>query len=352
VGTGRAAASEGPQAHGEPAPPPAEDSAATVLPPAFAGALDAFLDYLSLEQNRSAHTVRAYRGDLSGLFEHAARLGMATPGQLDLKMLRSWLAKSKSMGASRATLARRASAARTFTAWAVRRGLAETDPGAQLAAARPSRHLPTVLRQDEAHRAMQPPESETSRARRDGTGGETDLGAGADSDGFVEALRDQAVLELLYAGALRVSELCGLDIDDVDVSRRSVRVLGKGRKERVVPIGVPAADAVGRWLSDGRPRWVRPASGPALLLGARGGRLDPRTARRSVHRRLAAAGGLPDLGPHGLRHTAATHLLEGGADLRSVQELLGHATLATTQIYTHVSIERLRASYERAHPRA
>ncbi|MBV9369204.1 MAG: tyrosine-type recombinase/integrase, partial [Frankiales bacterium] len=275
----------------------------------------------------------------------------------------------------------------TFTAWAVRRGLASTDPGAQLVAARPSRHLPTVLRQDEAHRAMQPPavgvgdaptgtaaapvtaagpvgEGRVGQGRvgeggvgqgrvGEGSVGGRDVGVGAGSgDAYVELLRDQAVLELLYAGALRVSELCGLDIDDLDLSRRTVRVLGKGRKERTVPIGVPAATAASRWLAEGRPRWVQPGSGPALLLGARGRRLDPRTARRSVHRRLAAVGGLPDLGPHGLRHTAATHLLEGGADLRSVQELLGHATLATTQIYTHVSIERLRASYERAHPRA
>jgi len=324
------------------------------------GALDAFLDHLRLQQDRSPHTLRAYRGDLLSLFEHATLLGIADPGKLDLPALRSWLAKLRSMGASRATLARRASSARTFTAWAVRRGLATTDPGSQLAAARPGRHLPTVLRQDEALRAMQPPPApaSTASAAASAGGGSDDTADGAAhsaaataADG-TEVLRDQAILELLYAGGLRVSELCGLDIDDLDLSRRTVRVLGKGRKERVVPIGLPAARAASRWLAEGRPKWVRPASGPALLLGARGGRLDPRTARRSVHRRLAAAGGLPDLGPHGLRHTAATHLLEGGADLRSVQELLGHATLATTQIYTHVSIERLRATYERAHPRA
>ncbi len=342
--------------------------AAAPLPPGFAAALEAFLDHLRLEQDRSSHTVRAYRSDLTSLFEHATLVHAAAPGDLDLRTLRSWLAKLSSLGLSRATVARRASSARTFTAWAVRRGLSTSDPGAQLATPRPGRHLPTVLRQDEALRAMQPPSAD----RGDGNDGDhdrrsaerrvgencaredrasDDARAGGDDAG-TEMLRDQVVVELLYAGALRVSELCGLDIDDVDLSRNTVRVLGKGRKERVVPIGIPAARAVSRWLRDGRPAWVRPASGPALLLGARGGRLDPRTARRSVHRRLAAAGGLPDLGPHGLRHTAATHLLEGGADLRSVQELLGHATLATTQIYTHVSIERLRATYERAHPRA
>jgi integrase/recombinase XerC len=166
------------------------------------------------------------------------------------------------------------------------------------------------------------------------------------------ALRDTAILELLYASAIRVSELCGLDADDIDQERRTVRVLGKGGKERTVPMGLPAARAVRRWLADGRPVVARDDSPPALLLGARGGRLDPRAARRVVHARIAAAGPVPDTGPHGLRHSAATHLLEGGADLRSVQEMLGHSSLATTQIYTHVSIERLLSAYQQAHPRA
>jgi integrase/recombinase XerC len=165
-------------------------------------------------------------------------------------------------------------------------------------------------------------------------------------------LRDLLVLELLYATGVRVGELCGLDVDDVDPGRRLVRVLGKGRKERSVPYGVPAAHALDAWLTTGRPALATSDSGPALLLGLRGGRLDPRTARKVVHDRLAAVDGAPDLGPHGLRHTAATHLLEGGADLRSVQEVLGHASLGTTQIYTHVSNERLRAAYRLAHPRA
>jgi integrase/recombinase XerC len=166
------------------------------------------------------------------------------------------------------------------------------------------------------------------------------------------ALRDTAIMELLYATGIRVSELCGLDVDDIDDGRRTIRVLGKGGKERVVPVGVPAANAVDRWRSAGRLVLVTSESGPALFLGAQGRRLDPRTARRVVHARIAAVGSLPDTGPHGLRHTAATHLLEGGADLRSVQELLGHASLATTQIYTHVSVERLMSAYRQAHPRA
>jgi integrase/recombinase XerC len=165
-------------------------------------------------------------------------------------------------------------------------------------------------------------------------------------------LRDAAILELFYATGIRVSELCGLDVGHIDHGRRTLRVRGKGDKERTVPVGVPALLAVTRWLDAGRPALATTDSGPAVFLGARGGRLDPRTARRIVHRRLREAGAARDTGPHGLRHTAATHLLEGGADLRSVQEILGHSSPATTQIYTHVSIERLKSSYRQAHPRA
>ena len=160
------------------------------------------------------------------------------------------------------------------------------------------------------------------------------------------------MVELLYASGIRVSELVGLDLDDVDASTRTLRVLGKGDKERTVPYGVPAQRAVDTWLARGRPQLVTPASGPALLLGRRGGRVDPRQVREVVHRLLAQVPDAPDLGPHGLRHSAATHLLDGGADLRVVQELLGHSSLATTQIYTHVSVDRLRTAYRQAHPRA
>ena len=160
------------------------------------------------------------------------------------------------------------------------------------------------------------------------------------------------MLELLYASGLRVAELCGLDCVDVDVARRTVRVFGKGSKERVVPVGVPALAAVADWLRVGRGRLATAESRDALFLGERGRRIDPRVVRRIVHRALRATDGAPDLGPHGLRHAMATHLLEGGADLRSVQEMLGHASLATTQIYTHVSNDRLRAAFNQAHPRA
>lgn len=300
-----------------------------LLPPALAAALDGFLRHLRLERNRSTHTVRAYAGDVASLLEHARRRGVTGPGELDLPLLRSWLAQSRTRGAARATLARRGSSARAFTAWAHRTGLLELDPGPLLATPRGRRPLPDVLRQDEAARLLE----------------QVDGAAPAD-------LRDRVALELLYATGVRVAELCGLDLDDVDRARRLLRVTGKGAKERSVPYGGPAETALEAWLAAGRPRWVTAASGPALLLGRRGGRVDVRTIRTVVHRRLGQVPGAPDLGPHGLRHSAATHLLEGGADLRSVQELLGHATLATTQIYTHVSVERLRTTYERAHPRA
>ena len=303
--------------------------ASPALPPAFAEALTGFARSLELELSRSPHTVRAYTGDVASLLEHAVRSGLTSPAQLDLALLRSWLARLRSSGAARTTLARRGSSARVFTAWAFRRGLLPSDPGAGLATPKGARPLPDVLRTDEAARLVE---------QVDG--------------GTVEDLRDRLVLELLYGTGIRVAELCGLDVDDVDRARSVVRVLGKGARERSVPYGGPAADALQAWLATGRPAWRNGRSGPALLLGRRGGRLDPRTVRTVVHRRLAAVPGAPDLGPHGLRHSAATHLLEGGADLRSVQELLGHASLATTQIYTHVSVERLRSSYTQAHPRA
>ena len=299
------------------------------LPPALADALDGFARHLALELDRSPHTVRAYTGDVAGLLEHAARRGVSTPAELDLAALRSWLARSRTTGAARTTMARRGSSARVFTAWAHRRGQIATDPGALLATPKGHRPLPDVLRADEAARLVD----------------QVDGDSPAD-------LRDRASLELLYATGIRVGELCGLDVGDVDRERRTVRVLGKGRRARSVPCGGPAGAAVDAGLTTGRPHWAVAGSAAALLLGRRGGRVDPRAVRTLVHRRLADVPGAPDLGPHGLRHSAATHLLEGGADLRSVQELLGHASLATTQLYTHVSVERLRSSYAQAHPRA
>ncbi|PPA59548.1 tyrosine recombinase XerC [Micromonospora chalcea] len=305
-------------------------------------AVDDFADHLSRVRNRSVHTVRAYVTDLVSLLDHAVRMGCAELPELDLAVLRSWLAKQRTMGAARTTMARRAAAARTFSAWAHRAGLLADDIAAPLASPRARRELPTVLRADQAAALME--------AARRADAPQPEGLPGADTPEAV-LLRDRLLLELLYGTGVRISEACGLDVTDVDQGRRVVRVLGKGGRERSVPYGVPAQRALDAWLSVGRPALAMPGSGRALLLGARGGRLNPTTARRIVADWTEAAG-VPRVTPHGLRHSAATHLLEGGADLRAVQELLGHSSLASTQIYTHVSVERLRAAYRQAHPRA
>ena len=314
---------------------PRQSPSAQSLPAGLTAALAEFSRHLDAERALSRHTVRAYHGDIASLFEYAWRYGVEEPAALDLTTLRGWLASQHQAGAARATLARRGAAARAFTSFAHRRGWLATDPGPQLGTPKAHRVLPQVLRREEMNIVLADCED---RALRDFASGQRAAAA--------VAMRDAAVLELLYASAIRVSELCDLDVGGLDQERRTVRVLGKGRKERVVPVGVPAVRAVARWEDLGRPVLANARSGTALFLGARGGRLDPRTARRIVHARLR------DAGPHAIRHTAATHLLEGGADLRSVQEILGHSSPATTQIYTHVSAERLKASYRQAHPRA
>ncbi|WP_091340043.1 tyrosine recombinase XerC [Micromonospora rhizosphaerae] len=314
-------------------------------------AVDEFADHLARVRNRSAHTVRAYVTDLVSLLDHAVRMGCAELAELDLTVLRSWLAKQRTMGAARTSLARRAASARTFSAWAHRSGLLPTDVAAPLASPKAHRELPTVLRADQAAALLDAPAVAPAVDPREAGPDEsaTPSAAGAEHDPVL--LRDRALLELLYGTGVRISEACGLDVTDVDHGRRVVRVFGKGGRERAVPYGVPAQRALDEWLRRGRPELVGPDSGNALLLGARGGRLNPTTARRIVAG-YAEAAGLPRTSPHGLRHSAATHLLEGGADLRAVQELLGHSSLASTQIYTHVSVERLRAAYRQAHPRA
>jgi integrase/recombinase XerC len=312
---------------------PAADPGPDHLPEPLARVLGAYERHLASERDLTVHTVRAYVGDVAGLLEHATRLGQLDVAELDLRSMRSWLAKQQSLGLSRSTLARRATAARLFTAWLHRTGLAPQDAGATLGSPKARRALPAVLRTDEARDLIR-------------------AAAGLADDGSPIGLRDVAMLELLYATGIRVGELVGLDVDDVDRDRNVVRVFGKGRKERTVPFGHPAARALDRWVTEGRPALRADGAAAALFLGARGRRIDQRAVRTLVHRRIAEVPGAPDIGPHGLRHTAATHLLEGGADLRSVQELLGHASLATTQLYTHVTTDRLRAAYRQAHPRA
>ena len=328
------------------------------LPPQMAAALAAFERHLRSERSLSPHTVRAYVGDVRSLLKHASLQGVNALDDLGASELRGWLAIQHESGAARATLARRGAAARTFTAFAHRAGWLAADPGPRLGTLKTHRVLPHVLRQDEVatvlaglDKAGRPAEAAANAASGTAANAAAGIAASARTEAAV-TLRDSAVLELFYATGIRVSELCGLNVGHLDHSRRTVRVRGKGGKERTVPVGVPALRAVSRWLAAGRPALAIAASGPALFLGVRGGRLDPRTARRIVHDRLREAGTARDTGPHGIRHSAATHLLEGGADLRSVQEILGHSSPATTQIYTHVSVERLKSSYRQAHPRA
>jgi integrase/recombinase XerC len=304
--------------------------ARAALPPALAEVLADYEEHLRWQRDLSAHTVRGYVGDAVWLLDHLVRRGGTRIEDLDLPTLRSGLAHNRTRGAGRATIARRAAAARSFTRWLRRSGLTPEDVGLRLVSPKAHRTLPEVLAPDQARAVV-------------------DSAAGAEEP---IGLRDAVVLELLYASGIRVSELVGLDVDDVDRDRRVLRVLGKGRKERTVPYGAPAERALDAWLTRGRPALATERSGPALLLGVRGGRLDQREARRTVHTAVTAAPGAPDIGPHGLRHSVATHVLEGGADLRLVQELLGHASLATTQLYTHVTVDRLRAVHARAHPRA
>ncbi|WBB57446.1 tyrosine recombinase XerC [Verrucosispora sp. WMMD573] len=329
------------------------------LPAPLRDAVDEFAGYLASVRNRSAHTVRAYVADLVSLLDHAARMGCTEVAELSLDTVRSWLARQRTTGAARTSLARRAATARTFSAWAHRQGLLPNDVAATLASPRPRRTLPTVLRPEQAallvekpaHHPAIPPPSGPASASDPATAEGAPAATASDSTTQAVRLRDRMLLELLYGTGVRVSEVCGIDMADVDQDRRVVRVRGKGGRERAVPYGLPAQRALDDWLRHGRPVLAVPDSRDALLLGARGGRLHPTTARRIVGGHAEAAG-LPRTSPHALRHSAATHLLEGGADLRAVQELLGHSSLASTQIYTHVSVERLRAAYRQAHPRA
>jgi integrase/recombinase XerC len=300
----------------------------------FTALLEEYVRHLRLNRDFSPHTVRAYAGDVAGFLVHLQRLGAPALDDASLQNVRSWLAKQASLGLARATLQRRAAAVRMFCRWAHQEGHTSSNPAAKLRSPRTARTLPVTLGPAEAGEML---------AAAIAVAGES---------GGPAALRDAAILELLYATGIRVSELVGLDVDDFDRDRGTVRVFGKGRKERSVPVGGPALRALDAWLGPPRSSLVTAESGDAIFIGSRGRRIDPRVVRRIVHRALKVVDGAPDLGPHGLRHAMATHLLEGGADLRSVQELLGHASLSSTQIYTHVSIDRLRRAYEQAHPRA
>jgi integrase/recombinase XerC len=294
----------------------------------------AFTRHLEIERALSVHTIRAYLGDLESLLVHLEAIGVTDISQLELVHLRSWLANQQIKGGARTTLSRRAVSVRLFTKWAVKNKYLAKDVAATLATPKGHRTLPEVLDIADAKVAM---DSLATRAAEE----ETPI-----------SLRDVAMVELLYATGARVAELCGLDLSDVDYDRQTIRVLGKGNKERTIPMGNPAMKALNLWLKDGRDVIKNAQSDNAVFLGARGKRIDQRTVRTVVYKALEAIDGIERMGPHALRHSAATHLLEGGADLRTVQEILGHASLATTQIYTHVSTDRLQKAFKQAHPRA
>ena len=300
----------------------------------FQEILKAFNRHLTSERDLSAHTVRAYIGDLESLLAHLETLKVEEIAQLELNHLRSWLANQQIKGGARTSLSRRITSIRLFTKWAVKNNYLVKDVGTTLATPKGHRILPDVLEIDEAKTAM---DSLATRASEE----QTPL-----------SLRDVAIVEMLYATGARVSELCGLDFNDIDYDRQTIRVLGKGNKERTIPFGNPALRALDLWLKQGRDQIAQSHSGDAVFIGARGKRIDQRTVRTVVYEALSAIEGIERMGPHALRHSAATHLLEGGADLRTVQEILGHASLATTQIYTHVSTERLQKAFKQAHPRA
>jgi integrase/recombinase XerC len=290
--------------------------------------------HLEKERTLSLHTVRAYIGDLDSFLAHLEVVQVKTPADITLAHIRSWLANVQVKGGARTTLSRRATSIRLFTKWAAKNGYLEKDIGATLATPKAHRTLPPVLSVSDASTTM---ESLAARVAEEDT---------------AIAKRDCAIVEVLYATGARVSELCGLDLGDIDYSRSTIRVLGKGNKERTIPLGNPAINALTDWIKNGRPEIQSDKSAGAVFLGSRGKRIDQRTVRTIVYEALTALEGMERLGPHALRHTAATHLLEGGADLRTVQEILGHASLATTQIYTHVSTDRLQKAFKQAHPRA
>jgi integrase/recombinase XerC len=294
-------------------------------------AVTEFASYLAADRGFSAHTVKSYRSDLEQLAAFANARAATSPADVDLELLRDWLWRASQDGLAKATLARRAAAARTFTAWLARTGAASGDAGMRLKAPKTDHHLPRVLTRQQVNDILA-----SVQVRAD--------------TGDAIAVRDLAIIELLYASALRVSELTGLSMRDIDLGRLTVRVLGKGSKERVVPFGAPARTALERYLD--RARHELAGDTDAVFVGARGARMSSRAVYELVSGILSSIPGTGPAGPHTFRHTAATHLLDGGADLRAVQELLGHASLGTTQLYTHVSSERLKESYRMAHPRA
>lgn len=302
--------------------------------PTFEKVLGEYTHHLTKERSLSEHTTRAYLGDLTSFLDNLKLQKVDDLSSVTIAHIRSWLATQQVKGGARTTLSRRAVSIRLFTKWATKKGFLAKDIGITLATPKGHRTLPEVLSVADATVAM---DSLATRVAEEES---------------ATSIRDCAILEVLYASGARVSELCGLDLEDIDYQRNTILVLGKGNKERTIPLGNPAMKALNNWIKNARTEMTNGASGEAVFLGVRGKRIDQRTVRTVVYEALEALEGAQRLGPHALRHSAATHLLEGGADLRTVQEILGHASLATTQIYTHVSTERLQKAFKQAHPRA
>ena len=289
-------------------------------------------EHLALVRNLSDNSIRGYVTDLESFLKHMEKMGIVEFNQLEIEHIRSWLANLQSAGVARSTLTRRIVSIRAFTNWAAANGWLTSDLGVNLAVPKPHKVLPEVLNVEDAATVLKALEVKCIE------------------EPSAINLRDLALVEVLYSSGIRVSELCGLNLGDIDRSRNTLNVIGKGNKQRVVPVGLPAVRAIESYLKNARAEFINQNSQDALFLGSRGKRIDQRTVREVVYEAMKAVGS--DMGPHGLRHSAATHLLEGGADLRTVQEILGHASLSTTQIYTHVSPERLQSAYKQAHPRA
>ena len=298
----------------------------------FEKAIAGFESHLDAGRGYSGNTVKAYLIDVQDLADFLKKKNFENIDDLNLEHLRDWLWQATQSGLTKATIARKSAAVRSFTAWLLKNGLTNADPGLRLRSPKASRTLPKVVSRESLSMVFEALQQKATEENPQG-------------------VRDLVAVELLYASGARVSELVGLDLESIDYSRNIMRLMGKGAKERMVPFGQPARDALDVWIRIARPKLATEKSGQALLLNSRGQRMGVRQVYSLVANLLEATP-TGAAGPHSLRHSAATHLLDGGADLRAVQELLGHASLGTTQIYTHVSIERLRAGYQNAHPRA
>ena len=298
--------------------------------------IDAWGVYLRANLAVSEHTLRAYVSDLRSFTTYCQVDELSKENirrVVTLRAIRSWLASLVQQGKSRSTISRRTASIRSFTAWAYRRGYLDSDPGLLVTSARGDQKLPQVQTPSDTAELLS---FAATRAREENS---------------PAAIRDWAILETIYATGIRVSEVCSLETTSIDQQGMTLRVIGKGNKERVVPFTRACLSALQAWLSHGRQSLAIPEAGRALFVGDKGRRIDPRVIRSMIHRMCAQAG-VRDLAPHALRHTAATHILAGGADLRAVQEMLGHSSLQTTQRYTHVDAQRLSAIYKQAHPRA